>query len=617
MIKKKKMKTKKGLRKELLSLVLVVVMAVPLFSGCVENQIKEDVDSISVYLWNGALYKNYAPFLQSKLPGLNLEFVVGNNDLDFYRFMKENGQLPDIITTRRFSLHDAEPLQEHLMDLSATEEAGSIYLSYLKNYTNTDGTITWLPICGEVDGLVANKALFEKYGIPLPTDYDSLISACRAFEKHGIRGCAFDFAYDYTCMELLQGLSIPELTSMEGLAWRQAYEDPTNDLNGLDDQVWPGVFERMEQFLKDTGISGEDLELSFDPVDEMFREGKAAIIRQTGSGAVTYKKEGKVDPVMLPYFGDDGEQWILTYPSIHVALNKDLEKDEKRKEQALDVLQVMFSEEGQNVLARGADLMSYSRDVDLVLSPVLAELTSCMEQNHLYIRLASNDFFTVSMDVVKKMIEGEYDAGQAYAAFDRQLQHPPEKADEIVLSLDQGYSNHFYPDGGNAASSVMANTLRKLYGSDVLIAPAFSFTGSVMKADYTDKMAASMIMPNSLEAWHCDMTGAQLKDYVRLWVEGFPGGFAPFNRGSLPTVSGISIEVKEKEGKYILKSVMRDGKVIGDADTVRVTCLRSPNDTDIDVENFEKENKRVRDAWTQYIKSGGGLENPEEYMTLY
>ena len=41
----------------------------------------------------------------------NVEFVVGNNDLDFYRFLNENGGLPDIITCCRFSLHDASPLK--------------------------------------------------------------------------------------------------------------------------------------------------------------------------------------------------------------------------------------------------------------------------------------------------------------------------------------------------------------------------------------------------------------------------------------------------------------------------------------------------------------------------
>ena len=36
----------------------------------------------------------------------------------FTRFLEENGGLPDIITCCRFSLHDASPLKDSLMDLS-------------------------------------------------------------------------------------------------------------------------------------------------------------------------------------------------------------------------------------------------------------------------------------------------------------------------------------------------------------------------------------------------------------------------------------------------------------------------------------------------------------------
>ena len=62
--------------------------------------------------------EKYAPYIQEQLPDINVEFVVGNNDLDFYRFLNENGGLPDIITCCRFSLHDASPLKDNLMDLS-------------------------------------------------------------------------------------------------------------------------------------------------------------------------------------------------------------------------------------------------------------------------------------------------------------------------------------------------------------------------------------------------------------------------------------------------------------------------------------------------------------------
>ena len=71
--------------------------------------------------------------------------------------MNEHGELPDIITTRRFSRHDASGLKDQLMDLSATEEAGALYESYIGDFTNVDGTVNWLPICATADGIVAKE----------------------------------------------------------------------------------------------------------------------------------------------------------------------------------------------------------------------------------------------------------------------------------------------------------------------------------------------------------------------------------------------------------------------------------------------------------------------------
>ena len=599
------------------TLVLVLALLLALLPGCAGE--KEE-DTITVYMWSAGLYDSYAPYIQSQLPDLDIQFVVGNNDLDFYKFLDQNGTLPDIITCRRFALHDAADLKDHLIDLSTSEEAGKIYDAYLSSFTNPDGTVNWLPLCGEVDGLVANRGLFEKYNIPMPTDYDSLVAACQAFEEVGVRGFVADFAYDYTCMEVLQGLSIPEITSMEGRIWRSAYEDPTDDtVTGLDAKIWPEAFDRMARFIEEVNIRPEDVELDYAPVINLFAEGKAAIIRAGGGNVIEFQENG-VDAVFLPYLGQNGEQWLLTYPQFQVAMSRELEQDDARQENAMRVLSVMLSEEAQNILSKGGDVVTYSQNLNLELSPHLDNLRPLLEQNHMYIRIASNDFFAASKEVVTKMLQREYTGRQAYQAFDAQLKAAQAAAGDAVLSVAQGYSNRFRPDGGNASWSVMANSLRECYGADVLIAPAYSFTGSVLKADYTEKQVGCMIMPNVLLAYRREMTGAELKETLKAYVEGIEGGFKPFNRGSLPVVSGISIRVGEEAGAYTLTKALLDGKEIKDTDTFRVTCLNTaaymaPFLKD-ESRVFERAQQVVRKEWTAYITGGGSLAQPESYIKL-
>ena len=612
----------------LISAFAALVIGLSVLTGCgtktaenVEKQ--EDAQTIQVYLWSTSLYENYAPYIQSQLPDVNIEFIVGNNDLDFYKFLQENGGLPDIITCCRFSLHDAAPLKDSLMNLALTNEAGAVYNTYLNSFKNEDGSVNWLPVCADAHGFVVNRSLFEQYGIPLPTDYESFVSACQAFEKVGIRGFTADYTYDYTCMETLQGLSAAELTTTEGRKWRTAYSDPASTARvGLDDTVWPGAFERMAQFIQDTHLTADDLALNYDDVTGMFRNGEAAMYFGSSAGVKMFQNEG-IDTIFLPFFSQNGEKWIMTTPYFQVALNRDLEQDTARREKAMKVLNVMLSEEAQSrIVADGQDVLSYSQNVPLRLTEYMKDVRDVVEENHMYIRIASNDFFAVSKDVVSKMIAGEYTAQQAYRAFNARLLAEETPADdEIVLTSGKSYSNVFHANGGSASFSVMANTLRGVYGTDVLLATANSFTGSVLQADYNKKMAVSMIMPNGLMSRQRTMTGAELKETVRAFVEGCEGGFVPFNRGSLPVVSGIAVEVKEAGGSYTLTGITRNGQPLKDDDTVTVTCLAAENQmeallasesgTPLDGDTW------VKNRWCDHVSGGGAaLAEPENYMTL-
>ena len=614
--------------RRLVSVLAALVIAVSLLAGCgtktaEQVQQQEDAQTIQVYLWSTSLYETYAPYVQSQLPDVNIEFIVGNNDLDFYKFLQENGGLPDIITCCRFSLHDAAPLKDSLMNLAMTNEASAVYNTYLNSFKNEDGSVNWLPVCADAHGFVVNRSLFEQYGIPLPTDYESFAAACQAFEKVGIRGFTADYAYDYTCMETLQGLSAAELTTTAGRKWRTAYSDPANTARvGLDDTVWPGAFERMARFIQDTHLTAEDLEHTYDDVMNLFRNGEAAMYFGTSAGVKMFQDEG-IDTIFLPFFSQNGEKWLMTTPYFQIALNRDLEQDPARREKAMKVLNVMLSEEAQNrIVADGQDVLSYSQNVPLRLTEYMKDVRDVVEENHMYIRIASNDFFATSKDVVSKMITGEYTAKQAYQAFNAQLLAEDMPADdEIVLTSGKSYSNVFHKNGGNASFSVMANTLRGVYGTDVLIAAANSFTGSVLKADYTPKMAASMIMPNGLLAYQRAMTGAELKETVRAFVEGREGGFVPFNRGSLPVVSGIAVEVKEASGSYTLTGITRNGQPLRDDDTVTVTCLATAKQmAPLLAEKsagFTGGDQQVKSTWTEDVSGGGAaLAEPENYMTL-
>ena len=116
-------------------------------------------------------------------------------------------------------------------------------------------------------------------------------------------------------------------------------------------------------------------------------------------------------------------------------------------------------------------------------------------------------------------------------------------------------------------------------------------------------------------------SGDDSEETVKAFVEGCEGGFTPFNRGSLPVVSGIAMEVQEDHGTYTLTKVTRDGEAVRDADTFTVTCLATakhmaPLLAD-ESRVFEGGDVHVRNTWTEYAAQDDAvLAEPEPYISL-
>ena len=619
--------------KRFVALLLAVVMAAALFAGCT-GQKKDDRISISLYAWDRSMFKELTPWLEEKFPEINFTFIQSFNTMEYYKDLMARGEaMPDIITCRRFSLNDAAPLSEYLMDLSKSEVAGTFYSSYLEVNRESSGAIRWLPMCAEVDSIMANKDLFDQYNIPLPTNYSEFVAAIDAFEAVGIKGFQTDWIYDNSCLETMQGCAIPELMSLEGTRWRMEYESETEDNQvGLDDTVWPKVFEKYEQFLKDVRFQPGDEELTFSVTMEPYFQGKTAMVRNTAALADNITVERGINSVILPYFGQTSEDnWLLTYPMCQVAVSKQVEEDEAKREAVMEVLMAMFSEEGQKHVAAGTSVLSYNKEVNITPTDSLRYVQDCINSNHLYMRLASTEVFGISQDVAHKMMTGEYDAKAAYDAFDQQIAHYADPdAVEVMFTQKTAYSNEFTEHGSAAASSLM-NTIRESLGDQIAIGYSPVASTSIYAGDYTLQQAKWVLTARNA-IYQGEYTGAEVRRFMDWLVNVKEDGSNPIpHRNLMPVTSGLAYTVTEYEqGKFRLEKITVDGKPLDDDATYSMLLVGA--DTFLEHETFcncpmPEDLKAKREAYLvsdfssqecmqEALEKTGQFLAPSEYVTI-
>ncbi|MGN0812242.1 MAG: extracellular solute-binding protein [Candidatus Coproplasma sp.] len=546
------------------------------FAGC-----KNVKTEITMCLWDKSMTKTLTPWLEEQFPEYKLTFVVGYNTMDYYTDLTGRGEaMPDIITCRRFSINDAAHLSDRLLDLSSTAIVGTFYDSYIENNRETDNCIRWLPMCAEVDGYVANLDLFENNNIEVPTNYAQFKEVLTAFEEKGIRGFAGDWGNDYACLELLQGNSIPLLMSREGRNWRMEYESETDENPvGLDETVWPQVFERFESYLNDVHYKKEDY--SNGSQSYAFLNGKLAIMRGTATDCAAANQNG-MNCVMLPYFGEtESENWVLTYPMCQLAVSKQVGENSAKKKAVMQVVNKIFSEEGQKKLSSDSSVLSYNKEINFDLGKPFDRIMDCIEGNRLYMRLASTEFFSISKDVVRKMLNGNvgykgstYNAEDAYPDFNGQLKALKQTAmAAAVITQERAYSSAFGEHGIPAASSVM-NTMRQGNECDISIGYSPLLSSPIFAGDYTLQQLTWLLTPKT-GGYTAEYTGAEIISYMEWLINVKEDGSNPVrNYYFLPVTSGMEYSVKDNgNGKFTLLNVTIGGQSIEVDKTYKIMIL--------------------------------------------
>ena len=605
----------------LIALLSGVLAAAAALSGCGQapEEISKKDDHLTVYLWENRLMKNIVPYIREQFPDQDIEFITGNNDTDLYSYFEEHGELPDIITVRRFSGTDAQDLQPYLMDFASYDIVSRYYSYALQYYKNSKDEIQWLPICGIPQTIIANKTLFEQYGIKIPENYAEYVQACRQFHDHGIKPYALDLAEDWSDNEAIQAGAIGEFTSLDGIAWRSLAESSSEGIL-FDDILWKRVFSETGMFLKDSYFSEEDIRVDVDTATQLFVEGKAAMFH--GYPALMQELQEQMDAelIRIPYFSQTSEEsFIYMTPSLNIAFNKELEKNQEKLDIAWDVLDCMISEQGQKLIADGTGVISFNTDVPTMMENVPG-LEDEIRNNSVYIRYSAQKSFAASQEAVHGLLSGKMDETQAYDVF-RDVMNGKDTEVTPRVNFDREYSISLNGNNGRDAASSILTTVRKENNAQLALAPYYYFTSSIYKGECTDSRISLMTAKSSdTSLYLASLNGKQIFELVENAIAHSEDGFSVTSKYELPVASGMKMIIKQEDSGFSLKDITVNEKKIEKekaysivlTDTAAAVLKKRYPECEIE----QIQDTTLSSAWMTSMSKGRQPSAPEDYIEV-
>ena len=268
-------------------------------------------------------------------------------------------------------------------------------------------------------------------------------------------------------------------------------------------------------------------------------------------------------------------------------------------------------------------MIPYNKDVTLELLPELDNIKPYIDQNKMYIRLASSEMFSISQSVVQGILRGELNTPkEAFDAFN-DLMTKSESPDDVVAHIDTFYSNQFTTEHGNMAASAIYNTVLAEANVDLIFGQSCYISSDVYEGDYTQKDMGYLINNDVGKPVVANLTGDQLFKLVEntLSLKGNRG--AVCNDSTLYVSSGFEMDVTKSDSGYTLNALTIGGKKLdpkaefsvllcSDYDWYVVDAMKAVgcNDYKIDDVHFEAY------VFKRLIDNRGKLEEPTDYITL-
>jgi len=300
-----------------------------------------------------------------------------------------------------------------LADLSDLECAKNLR-EVVKLANTVDGKLMGIPQEVVVYGLFVNKDMFDQYDLDMPNTPEEFLECCRVFKKNGIetpiganRWWLETFVFAQAYADLYNG------------------DDPAAEIEALNngERKYSDYMRKGFEYLKeliDLGYIDAETALTYEAIEGEgadFLAQKTPIVMAYWGAANAETAYGKPDFNMevIGFPSDRGQMPVVSMTGISV-----LENSERRQE-TLDVLEVMLSDEALRVYAETNKVISPSENVEVECIPALRPLNDLVDEGK-YV-LASNAGMRVEQWgntclIVRKLMEGA-SVDECMAEFDR------------------------------------------------------------------------------------------------------------------------------------------------------------------------------------------------------
>ncbi|WP_455225683.1 extracellular solute-binding protein [Gemmiger sp.] len=337
--------------------LLAATAALTACGGKTETVKKDDTHEVITFM---APYMEEEAFIEqvhSVYPEVNIEIVPysGDNTTTCLQNMFEANDLPDICTLAVY-----DPMTDHvsdkLLDLSGYDFTDNYVESRLQEVSD-NGAIYLLPSSYNCYGITYNKTLLREHGWELPNSFAELEALAAEAKEAGVDLCLPQIQYPGYGFQYLCNIADADfLGTLDGKLWQKDYlSGKANVSNTL------GMMQAMAyvQKWKDIGMLNDSGDVLDDNVTrQRMAEGNTLFLMGGTNGIV--ESDDNADKFgLMPYLSVDGTQNVFVLKvNRFYGLNKKLEQNPQKLEDALKVMRVLSTVEGSRALIPAKTLKS-------------------------------------------------------------------------------------------------------------------------------------------------------------------------------------------------------------------------------------------------------------------